>query len=186
MNVDHHVCPWQGGALLTVWVRKFLNDPVRITKPYLSPGATAMDVGCGMGFFTIPMSRLVGASGKVIAVDVQPEMLAGLQANATKAGCDNVIAHQCDPQALGVSQWDGTVDFAILFYMLHEAPDPQGLIDEVFAVLKPGGKLLFAEPVMHVNNKEFSQEASLFTEAGLKVIDEPHIPISRTIVLAKA
>jgi len=185
-DADHHVCPWQHGALLTVGARKLLNNPVRIVTPYLSPGATAMDVGCGMGFFTIPMARIVGPSGRVVAVDLQPEMLAGLEKNAAKADCGNIAVHQCGARSLGVGQWDGAVDFVLVFYMLHEVPDPQRLVGEVCAVLKPGGALLFAEPSGHVNGREFEQEATLFAQAGLAEVDRPRILTSRAVVWRKA
>ena len=183
--MDHHICPWQHGAFLTSPVRKLSNDPIRITKDYATAGATVMDVGCGMGFFTVPMARLVGPSGLVIAVDVQEQMLAGMQKNAAKAGCSNITPHLCNSHSLEITQWDGTVDFAVVFHMLHEAPDPQGLIGEVFTALKPGGALLFAEPILHVGKQEFEQEATLFANAGFVETTRPHIGISRAIVWRK-
>jgi len=171
--------------MLTMAGRKLLNNPVRIVGPYLQPGMTAMDVGCGVGFFTIPMARLVGGAGRVIAVDLQPQMLAETQASTARAGCGNITAHQCDSRTLGVAQWAGMVDFALMFYMLHEAPDPQRLIGEVCATLKPGGRVLFAEPVFHVDGRAFIRSAALFTQAGLQVVRKPGIPISRAVVFQK-
>jgi len=185
-GVDHRPCPWQHGPRLTNWTRRVLNDPVRITKPYVEPGQTVMDVGCGMGFFTVPMSRMVGASGRVIAVDVQPEMLDGLRKNVAKSGCANVTVHQCGPTSLDIGQWTGAVGFANVFYMFHEAPDQSGMASEIFAALKPGGTVLFAEPVMHVNKPEFEEEAGMFAQAGFAEISRPRIPISHTIVWRKA
>jgi len=182
---EQHVCPFQHRWVLTVAGRKLLNNPNRILRPLLTPGMTALDVGCGVGYFTIPMARLVGGAGHVIAVDVQPEMLAVMQANASKASFGNITAHQCDATTLGIGEWAGTVDFAMLFYMLHEANDPAGLIAEVYHALKPGGKLLFAEPVMHVDAPGFARSASLFTQAGLQRLGTPRIPISRAAVFQK-
>jgi len=144
-----------------------------------------MDIGCGMGFFTIPLSRMVGASGRVIAVDVQPEMLAGLTNNVAKTGCDNVTVHQCESTSLDIGQWAGAVDFAIVFYMFHEAPDQPGMASELFEALKPGGTVLFAEPVMHVNKPEFEEEAGIFAQVGFVEAGRPRIPISHTIVWRK-
>ena len=182
---DQHVCPFHHRWVLTIAGRKLLNNPTRILRPLLQPGMTALDVGCGVGYFTIPMARLIGDAGRVIAVDVQPEMLAVMAANATKASCGNITAHQCDAATLGVSEWAGTVDFAMLFYMLHEANDPANLIAEVGDALKPGGKLLFAEPIMHVDAPGFARSAALFTKAGLHEIGTPRIPISRAAIFEK-
>lgn len=179
------MCPWQHGGLLASRVRTLINNPLRIVRGVVAPGMTVMDVGCGMGFFTIPVARLVGPSGHVIGVDVQPQMLDGLAAHAAKAGYGNITAHQCGPQSLEVGSWEGTVDAAIIFYMLHEAPDPARLVEEVHAALKPDGTVVFAEPVVHVNKRTFDGEADLFRHAGFQVADTPRIPISRAVVWRK-
>lgn len=83
------VCPWQAGAMLTTPLRKLFHNPQRILQTHLSAGMSAMDVGCGMGYFTIPMSRITGVNGQVIAVDLQPQMLDGLLKNAGFAVADN-------------------------------------------------------------------------------------------------
>ena len=84
------ICSWRGGPLLTASARKLIQNPKRIVGSYLSDGMSAVDIGCGMGFFTLPMADIVGTQGKVIAVDLQPEMLAGLKERASKAGCRNI------------------------------------------------------------------------------------------------
>ena len=92
---NQSVCPWQASSILTMPIRRLAHNPHRIVSPYLSEGMTVMDIGCGVGFFTIPMSEIAGKQGKVIAVDLQPEMLAGLDKNVGKAGVDNITLHQC-------------------------------------------------------------------------------------------
>jgi len=168
-----------------VSVRKLVNNPVSIVGPHLASGMTALDIGSGMGFFTIPMAQIVGASGRVVAVDLQPEMLAGLDRNARRAGCDNITLQQCDAQSLGLGQWDDAIDFALMFYMLHEVPDPRGTAEQVCAALKPGGRALLAEPIVHVSQADFRRSVGLMTRAGLAVVDRPRIPISRAVVLQK-
>jgi len=180
------ICSWKAGPLLTIGFRKLFNDPRRITEPYLSDGMTAMDVGCGMGFFTIPKSEIVGSGGKIIAVDLQPEMLDGMRKNAQKAGSGNITAHLCAKDSLSVEQWNGTVDFAIVFWMLHEVPDAQRLIHEIHAVLAPNGRLLFSEPIMHVSKGNYLRSLDMITQMGFTTIAAPKIPISRTTVFQKA
>ena len=141
---DPYICSWRGGPILAASIRKLIHSPKRIVGPFLSAGMTAMDIGSGMGFFSIPMSDMAGEKGKVIAVDLQKEMLAGLKDRASKAGCENILYQQCDYNSLNIQQWNGKVDFALVFMMLHEVPDADRLIREINEALAPGGKLLFA------------------------------------------
>ena len=180
-----HICPWRAGPILNVALRKMFNNPVSITKPYLSEGMTVMDIGCGMGFFTIPMADIVGEHGNVIAVDVQDEMLEGLKRNAQKAGSINITAHLCDFGSLHIEQWRGTVDFALLFWMLHEVPDAERLIREVHTALAPNGRLLFVEPIAHVGMKKFRQSVDMIKHIGFTELENPKIPISRAAAYQK-
>ena len=188
MEKDNFICSWRIGPILTSSVRKLFHNPQRILPPYLTDGMTAMDIGCGMGFFTIPMSGIVGKNGAVIGVDLQSEMLEGLGKNAEKAGVKNIILHQCAQDSLLVEQWsgangaNGTVDFALVFWMLHEVPDPERLIRELRAVMSPKGKLLFVEPTVHVNKTAFQNSVKMITESGFTVVDTPKIRISRSIL----
>ena len=82
--MGHRVCPWWLGYFLASPLRRLLQDPVAITKPYVREGMTVLEPGPGMGFFTLEMARQVGASGRVVAVDVQPRMIAGLKRRLAK------------------------------------------------------------------------------------------------------
>ena len=179
------VCPWQGGPILASSLRKLLHDPARIVGPYLSNGMTAMDIGSAMGFFTIPMAGMVGAQGKVIAVDLQAEMLEGLQKNAQKAGAGNIVCHQCGCDSLNVGQWGESVDFVLVFMMLHEVPDPGRLIREAYGAAAPGGKLLFAEPVAHVGRQQYLRSVDMIQQAGFKAVGSPKIHMCRSTVFQK-
>ena len=70
-----HVCPWWGGYFIDNRLRRLLHRPETILKPYVQAGMTALDFGCGMGFFSIAMATLVGEQGHVISVDLQSRML---------------------------------------------------------------------------------------------------------------
>lgn len=178
-DVKSSVCPWWASSILTASIRKPFHNPLRILSPYVADGMTVMDVGCGVGYFSIPMSRLVGKQGKVIAVDLQPEMLEGLKKSAVKVGTTNIIPRQCAQESLLVEQWNGTVDFVLVFYMLHEVPDPERLIKELHEALTPGGKVLFAEPIMHVGSSAFQSSSKMIAASGFIVAGEPKIPLSR-------
>ena len=89
-------------------------------KPYIKPGMTVLDVGPGMGYFTIPMADLAGENGKVIAADIQPEMLEGIKQRAAKAGvAERIILHQAKPESIGISE---AIDFCLTFWMPMKSP----------------------------------------------------------------
>lgn len=76
---EKHVCPWWLCWTFDNLLRKLVQDPEKIIKPYVRGGSTVLDIGCGMGYFTIPLARLVGEKGQVIATDIQEQMLSALQ-----------------------------------------------------------------------------------------------------------
>ena len=180
------VCPWQTGNLLMLSVRRLVHNPNRIIKPYITEGMTVMDVGCGMGYFTIPMAQMIGESGHVIAADVQQEMLTGMLIHAEKAGVKKQIEPRlCERNTMNIQDLYGTVQFVILFMMLHEVPDHERLVQEVYDVLEPGGKILFAEPLIHVGRESFVQSLEVMKRVRLTVVETPHIALCRTAVLIK-
>ena len=124
-----HVCPWWGGYFIDNPIRRLFHNPEKIVGPYVGPGMTVMDVGCGMGFCSIAMAKIVGDSGLVIAVDLQQEMLDVLWQRATVAGVANRIRlHKCEQDRFGV---DAQADFALAFMMVHEVPDQRRLLGEI-------------------------------------------------------
>ena len=82
---EHRVCPSWAGYLLASPVRKLLQNPTRILEPYVRAGMNVLEPGPGMGFFTLELARLVGPEGRVVAVDVQPAMIAGLPPHVPSA-----------------------------------------------------------------------------------------------------
>jgi len=181
----NRVCPWQHASLLTIFFRKLLQNPERILAPHLKDGMTAADIGCGIGYFSIPMKDLVGDKGTVIAVDLQPQMLDGLKHRAAESGTPDIVLHQCSTDSLELDKWEGKVDFALVFWMLHEVPDKQRFIREAHSVLSENGALLFAEPKGHVSEKEFAKSLEMMTSTGFKTTETPKITLSRAALLAK-
>jgi SAM-dependent methyltransferase len=180
-----HVCPWWAVAItIDVPFRRWLHDPQKIVGPYLRPGMTAVDVGCGVGWFSIPMARMVGQQGKVIAVDLQPQMLDMLRRRAEKAGVlPRLELHQCRQDRLGI---DAAADFALVFAMLHEVPDQRRLLGEIHDLLKPGGRLLLAEPPIHISGKAFANEVAAAEAAGFQVQERLRLRWCRAAVLVNA
>ena len=184
MDTNPHVCPASLAGGLTSSFRRLFHKPEKLLAPYLSEGMTAVDFGCGPGFFTLPMARLVGPTGKVIAADLQPEMLALLAARAEKAGLTcRIQPHLCAPGAKITEK----ADFALLFYVAHEVPDAAALFAEFADFLKPGGKVLFVEPpFFHVSMKDFLREVELAKAAGFSASERLRMGPDRGVVLTRA
>jgi ubiquinone/menaquinone biosynthesis C-methylase UbiE len=178
-----HVCPWWGGYFIDNRLRRLLHNPERILGPYIGSCMTVMDVGCGMGLFTIAMARLVGPGGRVIAVDLQQRMLDVLRKRATEADVgDRIDAHRCQTNALEMSE---PVDFALAFYSAHEVPDLSRLLSEIHGCLRPRGRFLVVEPIGHVSATDFQNLLSMAGDVGLVLHDQPRIRLSRAAVLVK-
>jgi ubiquinone/menaquinone biosynthesis C-methylase UbiE len=177
-----HVCPWWGGYLIDNRFRRLLHKPERILAEYIQQGMTAMDFGCGMGFFAIPMARLVGSHGRVVAVDLQQRMLNVLQKRAAKAGvADRIHTHRCEAESVEV---EGAMDFVLAFYSAHEVPNPQRLLSEIHGCLCPRGKLLLVEPIWHVRASTFQTMISVAEQIGFRLHDRPRIRCSHAALLA--
>lgn len=115
-------------------------EPIEIlTKLGLDANCGAvLEFGCGYGTFTIPAAIIV--RGKVYALDIEPEMLAISKAKADAAGLRNIDLIQRDFVAAGTGLADGTVDYVMLFNILH-AEERMALLREAWRVLRPSGKL---------------------------------------------
>lgn len=181
------MCPWWVGYLLASPLRRYSQDPAAILAPYIRDGMTVIEPGPGMGFFTIELAQRVGASGRVIAVDIQPKMLASLRRRLTKRGLESrVDIRVVKPDSMELTDLAGSVDFALLFAMVHELPSAAPFFAEVAAALKPGGSALLAEPKGHVKLPDFEPELEAAASAGLSVVSRPLIPRSHAALLTKS
>jgi SAM-dependent methyltransferase len=181
----HRVCPWWIGWLLASPVRKLVHDPARILAPWVRDGMTVLEPGPGMGFFTLELARRVGPGGRVVAVDVQPEMLAGLRRRAERAGlAERIDARLATGTSLGVGDLAGKVDLVLAFAMVHELPDAEAFFREARRTLAPGGWILLAEPSGHVGAAKFEETLGAAARAGLRAEKGPEIRRSRTASLA--
>jgi ubiquinone/menaquinone biosynthesis C-methylase UbiE len=181
------VCPWWLGYLLASPIRKLVQDPEQILSPYVAEGMIAVDIGCGMGYFSIPMAKLVGNRGKVICVDLQEKMLASLKRRAAKAGVlEQIEMQRAAANSLRLEDRAGAANFVLTFAVVHEVPDQARLFSEISAALKTGAKLLVAEPKGHVSEKGFAATLSIAQANGLAVAATPPIRHSHSALLAKA
>jgi ubiquinone/menaquinone biosynthesis C-methylase UbiE len=168
------VCPWWLGPLLASPIRRLWQHPHRILAPYVHPGMTVLEPGPGMGFFTLEIARLVGPTGRVVAVDVQPRMLDGLRRRSERAGLgarvDTRLAHADD---LGIADLTGRVDLALALWVVHELPDRTRFFAQVRQALRRGGRILVVEPRGHVGEAAFAEILRTAAAAGLVPVEPP-------------
>ncbi len=182
-----HVCPWWIGHLLANPLRKLWQDPHAILAPLVRQGMTVLEPGPGMGFFTLELARLVGPSGRVIAVDLQAKMLEALKRRARRAGlADRIATRLATDAGLGIADLAGRADCALAFAMVHEVPDQDRFFGEVAAALRSGAPVLFAEPKGHVDAAAFAESLRLAAARGLREAGRPAIRSSRAALLVKA
>jgi ubiquinone/menaquinone biosynthesis C-methylase UbiE len=181
---DKHVCPWWLCFTFDNIFRKLIHDPYKILSPYIKAGDMILDVGPGMGYFTIPMALMAGSEGRVIAADIQEKMLLALKKRAERAGVDKQVrVHLSSPDSLGIKE---QVDFILAFWMVHEVPDRKRFLSELFSILKDNGTFLLVEPGIHVTKANFAETVKLALQAGFTISAEPQIFLSRSVLFVKS
>jgi ubiquinone/menaquinone biosynthesis C-methylase UbiE len=180
------LCPVCAGYFLANRLRKLLHNPDRILAPYVQPGMMVLDVGSAMGFFSLPMARMVGPEGKVVCVDVQPGMLDVLRRRAARAGlAERIETHVSTGDSIGLHGWDKRFDFALSFMMLHEVGDPARFLREILQMLKPGAVLLLTEPTGQVSRSDFDHTLACAQQEGYVVTSHPRVRLAYAVVLTK-
>lgn len=183
--MSHRVCPWWLGYMLISPLRRFRCNPRRLLAPYVSAGMTVLEPGPGMGYFTLELARLVGPGGRVVAVDIQPRMLARLRERAAKAGLmTRVDVRLCKPDSLGIDDVTAA-DFCLLFAVVHEVPDAGSFFAQIAHALKPGASVLFAEPTPRVKPVEFQDELQAAERAGFTLVERPLVKAARAALLKR-
>ncbi len=182
--MSHRVCPWYLGYILASPLRRLMVKPEELLAPFLKAGMRVLEVGPGMGFFSLPMARLVGPDGRIICVDLQENMVRGLRRRASRAGLlDRIETRQCSANSLAVDDLRGTIDFALAFAVVHEVPDQRKFLGEIRASLRNGATLLISEPEGHVTPNDFDVTVSTAKELGLNAVEYPAINRNLTVVM---
>jgi len=180
------VCPWWLGYLLASPLRRLLQKPEELLAPYVETGMTALDIGCAMGFFSLPLAELVGPDGRVICVDLQERMIRSLRKRVARAGLEaRIETRVCSVDSLGTSDLDAAVDFAMAFAVVHEVPDADRLLAEIHSALRAKGRFLLAEPSGHVSEDKFAATLAAAEGAGLSVVARPQARMSHMALLER-
>lgn len=176
------VCPVELSGSLDNKLRRWLQNPNKLLAPYLKPEMKVLDMGCGPGFFTIEIAKMIGSDGKVFSVDLQEGMLNQIKKkikgtelekriHLIKSGVDNFVVPD-------------KVDFILAFYMIHEVPNKENLFKLLKNILDENGQFLVVEPkLFHVSKKEFELTLQKAEQAGFKITNGPKLPFSHAAIL---
>ena len=158
----------------------------------VKPGQTVCDLGCGNGFYTLELAKLVGPDGTVWASDIQLEMLRMLVENADEAGLRNirpVLGTPIDPRLP-----KGSVDLALCVDVYHEFSHPDAMLSRIRDSLADGGVLVLAEfrgedpavPIKPLHKMTKAQVRAEFEAAGFRVAKEfDRLPWQHLMFLVK-
>ena len=157
--------------------RKILPPLEILVDMGLREGDIMADIGCGIGYFTFPASRVVGRLGKVFAMDISKEMLVEVDKKADENNISNILTVHTKENDLKIPA--GTVTFALISNVLHEAEDNEKFINEVSRILTNDGRIgiiewqkvegEFGPPLEHRLSEEYVK--NLLFGIGLKNIN---------------
>ncbi len=184
-TTNQSVCPWWLGYTFLIPLRKYQHDPYKIIGPHLKQGMTVMDYGCAMGYFSIPLAKMTGSKGTVYCVDIQEKMLTKLKKRAEKHNVSTVIKTLQVGENYNPIELKERLDFVLLFMVAHEVPDQATLFNDLYSMLKPGGKILFFEPQGHVKPDDFEKSLQLANAVGFKISEEKPLKKGLGVFLVK-
>lgn len=149
-----------------------------LTALKVKRGQTVCDLGCGNGFYTIRLARLVGPEGKVYAVDIQPEMLDMLKKSAKKERVSNVtpiLGSTINPRLP-----EGQTDLVLMVDVYHEFSYPEQMLAAIRKSLKPDGRIALAEfraedpnvPILPLHKMSKKQILKEFPANGFRLVEE--------------
>lgn len=184
--MGERICPPWFGYFLLIPLRKRIENPDKMLGPFVREGMVVLEPGCGMGYFSLPLARMVGPSGRVVAMDIQPKMLSVLGRRAEKAGLRERIDLRCiGSDGLGIGDLSDKVDFAAAVHVVHEVGDKAGFFTGIWGALKSGANLLIVEPKGHVPRDRFETALTIAQQIGFRAGSQAPAIRGRVAVLTK-
>jgi len=184
-----HVFDPKHVAVLETEDRKLWQNPEEILKAVeINPNFVATDLGCGSGFFTVPLARKVK---KVYGIDVQKEMLDFLERKIRRLRVHNIMLLLSEENKIPLAR--GSIDVLISINTLHEFRDKELIVEEIHRVLKPCGKVLIADfkkvstifgPPVAIRVPK-RQAISLFKRSGFVILNTQDLLYHYLLVFSK-
>lgn len=176
------VCPVEYAGSLDNKVRKWFQNPEKILRGFVKPSMKVLDIGCGPGFFSVEIAKMVETSGRVYAADLQQGMLDKVEKKVTGTSLQNIIKTvKVTENSIPIND---KVDFILAFYMVHEVPNQLHFFNMLKPLLFEYGEFLIVEPKhFHVSVADFNRMLGHAVEAGFNIKDGPKLPLSQTVIL---
>lgn len=173
-TMTYHGAPW----LTRDERNREENTAMLLEQLNVQPGMTVCDLGCGNGYYTLELAERVGPEGKVLAVDIQPEMLHLLSERAKAAGIKNIELIESTP--IDPKLPENSVDLLLLVDVYHEFAYPAHMLRQLRAGLKPEGRIALVEfraedplvPIKPLHKMSKRQIMKEFPPNGFKLVDE--------------
>ncbi|MBN1187527.1 MAG: class I SAM-dependent methyltransferase [Bacteroidales bacterium] len=176
-----HLHPMEKAGALESRFRLFLQNPRKILRKYIHSGMTVLDLGCGTGYFTLEIAKLLNNSGKVIASDVQKGMLELLRQKILNSELQILIEiHNNQENAIFLTE---KVDFILAFYSFHEMKYIDSIICDLTRIIKPETMIFISEQKFHVSKNTFNKIIEKMENSGFEICERPVIFFSRTVIM---
>ncbi|MCX6149470.1 MAG: class I SAM-dependent methyltransferase [Ignavibacteriales bacterium] len=184
-NDKNRVCPVELSGTLDSKIRRWLQNPQKLLEPYIKEGMKVLDIGCGPGFFSIEIAKMIGKTGKLFSVDLQEGMLQKIRNKIQGTEIEERITLiKSDQEEISVPE---KVDFILAFYMVHEVPNKDKLFEALKNLLVEKGQFLIVEPkFFHVSKTEFEMTIQKAEKAGFKATKGPKLHFSFSAILKNA
>ena len=123
-----------------------------------------------MGYFALPLARMVGPEGRVLCLDSDDRQLNVLRRRARrKKLIDRLEVRRVDPSASDLGLEPAGLDFAAVLQVLHYMDDPQSALEQVRAAMKPGAVALIGEPKSHLSDRDWDATVDRVVQAGFGI-----------------
>jgi len=180
-NQRTKVCPVEAAGGLDNSFRKLVQNPQKLLKPFISPNSNVLDLGCGPGFFSVEIAKMLKGNSKVIAADLQQGMLDIVKKKVVGTELENKISlHKCLENSINLN---AKVDFVLAFYMVHEVPDKENLFKELKSILNSNSSVLIVEPKFHVSKQNFNDMLEIAKCHGFRIKEKPKFLFSHSVLL---